>query len=94
MSDVKIICILNDFSTNIMTYRADFSTDEKSETRISPIDLIAFTLQEEAKKYNVNDILFVGANTEYMRGIRELTLNDLALNYDNTSLNIKIIGEE
>ena len=94
MSDVKIVCILNSFSTNILTYCANFNTDEKSESRSSPIDLIAFTLQEESKKYNINDILFVGASKEYMEGIRELTLNDLALNYDNTNLNIKIVGEE
>lgn len=93
MSNVKIICICNQFDSNVRIYKVNLDTDESGESRYYLLNNLAFGLQEQTKIHNNNEVLFVGDNIEFLKGLRETVLHELTLNYDNTNINIEVIGE-
>ena len=91
MSNVKIVCEINVFDAHGRFYTQD---EEKMILRSAfNIDNLAFELNEQLNFHNTNDVILIGDNKEYLKGIREQLLTDCSTEYSNKNLNISILGE-
>lgn len=93
MSDVKLICICNQFDSDGTLCLANFDEDTRRCLCAFSLEEVANSINQYAKELNVNDVLMLGDNKEYLKGIREQILYDYALKYSNEEINITILGE-
>lgn len=93
MSDVKLICICNQFDNDGTLCLANFDEDTRRCLCTFSLEEVANSINQYAKELNVNDVLMLGDNKEYLKGIREQILYDYALKYSNEEINITILGE-
>lgn len=93
MPNVKILCICNQFDAYANIVVADYNDDTQTPATTFALDSIAEGIYVGSKNYKTNDIILLGDNKEYLKGIREIILSDYALNYANENINITILGE-
>lgn len=93
MLDVKLICIYNQFDANGGLYLADFDEDTRRHLCALTLDNISSMVNEYSHEYEINDILMLGDNKEFLTGLKEQILSDYALNYANEQINITILGK-
>ena len=93
MSDVKLICICNQFDSDGTLCLANFDEDTRRCLCTFKLEEVAHSINEYAKELDVNDVLMLGDNREYLKGIKEQILSEYALNYSNEKININILGE-
>ena len=94
MSNVKLICICNQFDKEGTLCFANFDEDTRRCLCSFSLNEIAASINQYSKELDVNEIVMLGDNKEYLKGIREQILSDYAINYSNEKINISIIGEE
>ena len=93
MSDVKLICICNQFDANGTLLLANFDEDTRRNLCSFNLREVAHSINQYSHEYDVNDIIMLGDNKTYLQGIREQILSDYTLNYANEKINITILGE-
>ena len=92
MSDVKLICVYNQFDYNGTLYESNEGTDLKEIAKVTMDDAAAI-LCKHTNEYSTNDVWVMGDNTEFLRGFCGQVANDYALYFSNQKINLHIIGE-